>query len=53
MPPLTPILDRGYGRPAVAVEHSGTIGRDVSELSDADRLAILAEDASAYCYNRS
>jgi Family of unknown function (DUF5681) len=29
------ILDRGYGKPTIAVDHAGTIGRDLSRYTDA------------------
>lgn len=35
------ILDRAWGRPAQTVAHSGHIGRGVSELTDAELMAII------------
>lgn len=37
------ILDRAYGKPAQAVEHKGTVTHDISSLTDAELVAILAE----------
>lgn len=37
------ILDRAFGKPTIAVYHSGTIGHDVAQLTDAELMAIIAE----------
>ena len=36
------LLDRAYGRPAQAIHHSGSIARDVRELSDEELTAIAS-----------
>lgn len=36
------ILDRAWGRPAQAIEHSGRVSHDLSTLSDADLMAIIS-----------
>jgi hypothetical protein len=35
------ILDRAWGKPAQAIEHSGRVSHDLSSLSDADLMAII------------
>lgn len=37
----TAILDRAWGKPAQAIEHSGRVSHDLSTLSDADLMAII------------
>jgi len=38
------ILDRAVGKPTIAVDHSGTIGQDVTQLTDTELMAIVAGD---------
>lgn len=37
------VLDRAFGKPAIAVDHSGAIGRNPDELTDAELMVIIAE----------
>jgi hypothetical protein len=41
------ILDRAWGKPAQAIEHSGRVGHDLTTLSDAELMAIIAEEGDA------
>jgi hypothetical protein len=40
------ILDRAWGKPAQAIDHSGRVGHDLSDLSDADLAAIITGETS-------
>lgn len=37
------ILNRAFGKPAQAIEHSGSVTHDLNSLSDSDIVAILRE----------
>lgn len=37
------ILDRGFGKPAQALEHKGTVTHDMANLSDSELAAIIGE----------
>ncbi len=38
----TALLDRAYGKPRQEIEHSGSIGRGVNEMSEDELIAIAA-----------
>lgn len=38
----TAVLDRAWGKPRQAIEHSGSVSCDISSLSDADLAEIIA-----------
>lgn len=42
----TALLDRAYGKPRQEIEHSGTIGRGVNEMSEDDLIAIAGRGSA-------
>jgi hypothetical protein len=41
------LIDRGFGKPAQAVEHKGTVNHEISELSDAELAARIEGEIAA------